>query len=68
MFLAIERQSALRAFALHEKGFLPRAGGWLAQDEWWLQVLELIEVEVQKVKARAKPAPPKAPDDSGIED
>lgn len=46
----IERGPAFKAFALFERGLLPEAGGWSTQQEWWLQVFEVIDVELRRVQ------------------
>lgn len=58
VFLAIERRAQIAGYALFEKGALPDPGGWLRQQEWWMQVFETIDGQVKTVRSeRAAPAP-----------
>lgn len=41
----------LRAWAMFERGVLPRAGGWAEQDAAWVQAMEAVEPAVAKARA-----------------
>ena len=50
VFLMIGMQRVFQGYALFDKGQLPDPGGWLQQQEWWMQAFEVIGAEVRRVE------------------
>ena len=51
VLLTQHHRDALRAWAMLERGLLPRAGGWAEQDAVWLQTIEAVEPAIARAKA-----------------
>ncbi len=50
VFVLLHHKALIQAYSLYERGILPAAGGWQAQQEWWLQVFEVIGEALARVR------------------
>ncbi|XAI95668.1 hypothetical protein [Microcystis phage Mae-JY22] len=56
VLLMHEAAAVLESHRWMERGFLPRDGGWRAQEAWWLSAIEALEVGTSHAKAQLQAA------------